>query len=212
MDESVPRAETRDRLIEAGLLLFGQSGFEGTSTRALAQRADTNVASIAYHFGGKQGLFDACLLAVADRLSVAWQGGTDMPPTTPGEAAAALENVLRGLVSVVVGDPQSRVMVDFVLRNVMMPVPRADRFYTVFFEARHQMLCHDWALATGRGAEDDDVRLAVFSMIGQVFYFNLARPLVERRMGWAGYGTQQATQIADTVVANLHAALERHRR
>ena len=55
------------------------------------------------------------------------------------------------------------------------------------------------------------MRLAVFAMIGQVVYFRIARPLVLRRMGWRSVGPAEAGRIADTLAANLHAALERHR-
>ena len=61
-DDSSPSG-TRADLIAAGLHLFGHDGFAATSTRALAARAGTNVASIAYHFGSKAGLVRAAIEA-----------------------------------------------------------------------------------------------------------------------------------------------------
>ena len=43
-------------LIRAALKLFGRQGFDGTSTREIAAEANANIGSIAYHFGGKEGL------------------------------------------------------------------------------------------------------------------------------------------------------------
>src|SRR5580700_99658 len=51
--------DTRERLIEAALKIFGELGFEGASTRALADAAGANLAAIPYHFGSKQGLYRA---------------------------------------------------------------------------------------------------------------------------------------------------------
>ncbi len=51
--------ETRAALIQAALRLFGQKGFDGTSTREIATAAGANIGSIAYHFGGKEGLHTA---------------------------------------------------------------------------------------------------------------------------------------------------------
>ena len=51
---------TRLALIHAALDLFGAKGFEASSTRAVAAAAGANLGSIAYHFGGKQGLRLAC--------------------------------------------------------------------------------------------------------------------------------------------------------
>ncbi len=51
-----PAELTRAALVQAALKLFGTQGFDGTSTRQLAAEAHANIGSIAYHFGGKEGL------------------------------------------------------------------------------------------------------------------------------------------------------------
>jgi len=52
---------TPDRLIDAAEWLFAEHGFEGTSMRALADRAGTGVSAANYHFGGKLGVVRAVL-------------------------------------------------------------------------------------------------------------------------------------------------------
>ena len=42
------RDDSRQRLIEAALDVFGLYGFEGASTRLLAERANVNLAAIPY--------------------------------------------------------------------------------------------------------------------------------------------------------------------
>ena len=69
MPDNESRNNTRTGLIEAGLHLFGQKGFEGTSTRELAGLAKTNVASITYLYGNKAGLRSACATEVAAWVS-----------------------------------------------------------------------------------------------------------------------------------------------
>lgn len=53
--------ETRAALIEAAGELFAESGVDGVSTRAIADRAGENIGSIHYHFGSKEGLLIAAL-------------------------------------------------------------------------------------------------------------------------------------------------------
>ena len=61
-----PRSEaTRQRLIDTGLELFGRYGFDGVTTRQLANAAQVNQAAIPYHFGGKEGVY----LAVAEQIA-----------------------------------------------------------------------------------------------------------------------------------------------
>jgi TetR/AcrR family transcriptional regulator, regulator of cefoperazone and chloramphenicol sensitivity len=52
-------AEARQQLMTAGLRLFSEKGFAKTSTRAIAEAACVNIASISYYFGDKAGLYRA---------------------------------------------------------------------------------------------------------------------------------------------------------
>jgi len=51
--------QSRERLLRAGLALFAQQGFAKTSTREIAESAQTNIAAISYYFGDKAGLYRA---------------------------------------------------------------------------------------------------------------------------------------------------------
>jgi len=50
-------ARTRERLLEAAERLFATRGYRATSVRDLTSEARCNVASVNYHFGGKEGLY-----------------------------------------------------------------------------------------------------------------------------------------------------------
>lgn len=52
---------TRAALLEAALVEFGRKGLAGARVDAIAARAGVNKQTISYHFGGKQGLYDAIL-------------------------------------------------------------------------------------------------------------------------------------------------------
>ncbi|MDE3245409.1 MAG: CerR family C-terminal domain-containing protein [Acidobacteriota bacterium] len=55
------------RLIEAATLLFAAKGFDGVGLREIAAKAQANSAMVAYHFGGKEGLYLAVLRAGFER-------------------------------------------------------------------------------------------------------------------------------------------------
>lgn len=55
------RADIRDRLLEAALVEFGAKGFDGASTRAIAQRVDAHQPQINYHFESKEALWFAAV-------------------------------------------------------------------------------------------------------------------------------------------------------
>jgi AcrR family transcriptional regulator len=52
---------THAALLDAGEKLFSHKGFESTTVLDLAAAAGVNVSLISYHFGGKIGLYRACL-------------------------------------------------------------------------------------------------------------------------------------------------------
>lgn len=49
-------ADTREQILEAAWDLFAERGFEDVSVRDVTNAAGVNLASVSYHFGGKDGL------------------------------------------------------------------------------------------------------------------------------------------------------------
>jgi AcrR family transcriptional regulator len=50
---------TRERIIDAAVIEFGEHGFAGARTSAIAARAGVNQQLISYYFDGKEGLYRA---------------------------------------------------------------------------------------------------------------------------------------------------------
>src|SRR5215471_9035244 len=62
------RASSRERILDASIAVFADEGYAGASTRALAAAAKVNIATLAYHFGGKEGLYRAAIARLYERL------------------------------------------------------------------------------------------------------------------------------------------------
>lgn len=56
MSEPEMNKDTRQRIIDASIHLFGLKGYNGASTREIAKIAKVNIASLNYHFRSKQNL------------------------------------------------------------------------------------------------------------------------------------------------------------
>lgn len=52
---------TQDKLLEAAIIAFSESGYEGTSTRDIAERAGVHHPLITYHFSSKEALWQAAV-------------------------------------------------------------------------------------------------------------------------------------------------------
>ena len=205
-----PADQTRAALIRAALKLFGRQGFEGTSTREIAALAKANIGSIAYHFGGKEGLRAACANYIVETIGgIAGAAMADTAGDVHGAEAAQtrLNTVLEAMVGFIVARPEAGEFVQFVLRELSQPSEALDIIYKGVFEPVHQRLCKIWAEATGEGAESERTRITIFTLIGQVVYFRIAREAVLRRMAWTDIGPEQARAIASVAVDNLAAIL-----
>lgn len=73
---------TRERILAAALPLFAEHGYAGTSTRMVAGAADVNVATLAYYFEGKEGLYGAVCERLHEDLA---EAAPPVPPDVPVE-------------------------------------------------------------------------------------------------------------------------------
>jgi TetR/AcrR family transcriptional regulator, regulator of cefoperazone and chloramphenicol sensitivity len=60
--------ETRQRIIDAAIQLFGERGFKYASTRDIAAAAGVNAPALQYYFENKEGLYKACAEYIIDDL------------------------------------------------------------------------------------------------------------------------------------------------
>ena len=65
-----PRGEeTKQRIIDSAIDIFGRQGFAGTSTRDIAAAAGVNTPAIQYYWNGKLGLYNACIEQLTANVS-----------------------------------------------------------------------------------------------------------------------------------------------
>lgn len=206
--------QTRKALVGAALRLFGEKGFDGTSTRDIAAAANANIGSIAYHFGGKEGLRAACAAFIVETIQTVATQALAAESGAGSEAGATdrLEASVRRMVGFIIARPEAGAIVQFILRELAHPTAALDTIYNGVFEPTHRRLCEFWAEATGEDAESERTKIIVFTMIGQVIYFRIGREAVMRRMGWSEIGPREADAVASVAADNLAAILAAHKR
>lgn len=128
IDKATPGSDTRRQLIEESLKLFAFYGFEGTTTRQLAKAADANIAAIAYHFGGKEGLYRAVIEHIIEDTTPIAEPIRESLRSGIAKAAGdrtALAHLTAGFISkfmhIVVGDERMRINFLLILRELSNP-------------------------------------------------------------------------------------------
>jgi TetR/AcrR family transcriptional regulator, regulator of cefoperazone and chloramphenicol sensitivity len=203
-------AETRLRLLDAALDVFGKYGFEGATTRQIARNAGANLAAIVYHFGSKEALHRAVAEHVANHIFASAGpaiAAANEPAAiaTPEAARAMLCRLIENYIEIILGAADAERWARFIVREQMQPTSAFDVIYRVMgggIGTATRLV----ATALGR-AEDDELRLRVFTIFGQVLIFRVAQALVLRRMGWSAIGPQQRAEIKRIVIAQIDAIL-----
>jgi len=88
----------RTKLINVAIEKFGKRGFDAVGTREIAAAVDTPMSSITYHFGGKEGLYQAAAEHIFEHLTThVAPEAQDLPgpDATREERVAAICNVMR---------------------------------------------------------------------------------------------------------------------
>ncbi len=108
---------TYTRILETAGELFAQSGFAETTNKAIAARAEVDLASINYHFGSRGGLYEAVLKAahggLVDTEALRVLGEADLP------ARDKLRRLIEALVDGATADGDWRARV--LAREILSP-------------------------------------------------------------------------------------------
>lgn len=61
-------SDKKNAILDVAEELFAKHGFEGTTTRAISDTAEVNIAMLSYYFGSKEKLLQACLDRYAGQI------------------------------------------------------------------------------------------------------------------------------------------------
>jgi TetR/AcrR family transcriptional regulator len=102
------RADIREALLESALVEFGAKGFDGASTRAIAQRVEAHQPQINYHFESKEALWEASVDYLFGLLGEAIGGALpdDLVGASESDLATAFAEGIRRFVRFAAEHPE----------------------------------------------------------------------------------------------------------
>lgn len=199
----------KNALLDTATIHFGQFGFEGAATRAIAKDADTAMSSITYHFGGKEGLYLACADHIARNIAERIFPLLDqIEGYEELDRAAAAERVcflLDGFARMML-DSASADWARFVAREQQAPTEAFERLY---LGAMKRVI--DTVVALIAKARPDlpeaDVRATGILLWGQALVLRIGRASACRVMQVDDIDPQTAQQLVDRLLANARCIL-----
>ncbi|MFM0077430.1 CerR family C-terminal domain-containing protein [Paraburkholderia sediminicola] len=208
--------ETRHRIIEAAIELFGEHGFEGASTRDIAARAGVNAPALQYYFENKEGVYRACVEALADdawetfgpaieHAQEALRENADTPALI--DAFIGIQTAIAHGAFIKASKPGRRM---FFAREQAGHEPQSAM---QIFGCRIRQPLNDVSVAlvariSGRAADDPVILIRTFSLHGQLVIFHLAHPSKLSLLGWKSIDAEKAALLTSTVRDQTRTLLE----
>jgi TetR/AcrR family transcriptional regulator, regulator of cefoperazone and chloramphenicol sensitivity len=181
--------EKRIRIIEAAIQRFGDDGYEGASTRDIAQDAGVNPPALQYYFGSKEGLYTACFEHITGKFSTVLRDVYQRADAIkPGEAKAALDvfcDLLDAMAEFLFETAESDGWRRFVARVKAHDGPYRFEDVEKSLEAELFRHCfHLVAVATGDTPTSDSTKLRTFSAMGALTAFHHERDSMLELLNW----------------------------
>lgn len=209
--------ETRARIIEAAVLVFGERGYDGASTRDIATAAGVNSPALQYYFDGKEGVYLAC---VEHLIALLWRRMGD--PVEAAERALAdlavddqalIETslgILGAVVSTIQDSPQTTAWRAFLDRHQAGLCPESattafeDRFKKRIGVVIRQLI----ARLSGLGVEDERTIIHSIALFSQGLAFRVQKPKLLEALKWTEVGQKEMELVRDVVLTQARFTLE----
>lgn len=201
-------SNSRERLLEAAVDVFGKHGFEAATTRMIANAAGVNIAAIPYYFNGKEGLYQAAVTHVVEKIEANSGAAFRQMSALASEkklsrnaALSALENLLGTVVNFMVGSSEAPRVARIILREQIDPSFAYDIIYSRIMAPLIDTIAAFMA-RTSKDVSPRTARLRAVSIIGQILAFRMARETVVRFVGLKGYTADETEEIRNVVLAH----------
>ena len=206
----------RKKLIEAGIKIFSEVGYDGASTRRLATAAGVNVAAIPYYFNSKKGYYLAVIEYIIEHYQKNFGGGLAKikralqdKKTTRADFRKLLDDYMLTLVHFVLQEGKETSRISHIyIREQLDPTSAFDHLYEGFVRDMRETMAALVKCVVGVNVTASEAKMITQALLGQVWSFKLSRETILHNMGWENYGEKGMADIERIVMFNLDAIVQ----
>lgn len=209
--------ETRARIVEAAVVVFGERGYEGASTRDIANAAGVNAPALQYYFDGKEGVYLECvehlIRLLWRKMSATVEAAESALADTTANDQVLMEvtlGILGAVVSTIQDSPHTTAWRNFLDRHQAGLCPESAT--TAFDERFKKRLGAAVRILIARlaGFEPDDERTVIHSMamFTQGLAFRIQKPKLLEALNWTEVGHKEMERVRDVILTQARFTLE----
>ncbi|MCG8649701.1 MAG: CerR family C-terminal domain-containing protein [Pirellulales bacterium] len=165
----------RSRLLGAAGPVFAQHGFDRATVREICSLADVNVASVAYYFGDKMGLYREVIQTIRDDREKQFP----VPRSQGIDAEQMLYRLVRTMLSRMLAADASGWESQLFMREMQQPTPVFESIVNEFFCPLYQTLHDTIGTLLGESAPQPVVNQMALSVVGQCVYYRFGAGVVQ---------------------------------
>ena len=174
--EVATEPDTRTRLLVAAGPVFAKSGYQRATLRDISQAAHVNVASVAYYFGDKMGLYRAVIEQVRQSRERRFPAPIDRADRP---AQQALAELVRTMLSRMIKGDQHGWESQLIMRELEDPTSVFREMVQEFFRPIYEQLKAVLRKLIVGDPGDHVIEHFALSVVGQCLYYRVGRGVID---------------------------------
>lgn len=192
MTEPIPN--TKGRLLQAACEIFAEKGFHDATIAEICVAAEANIASVNYHFGDKEKLYEAVWRHAFFITSEAYP--IDGGATTDAPIEDRLFAFANAILHRIFKENETGLFAKLLCREMTSPTLALDRIAEEALFPNNEYLGTIIQNFQGEPINAQTLELCKQSIIGQCAFYNFSRPLRERVIGKKTMSENEIAKIA----------------
>ncbi len=208
-DDSDPKA----RIARAAIGEFALRSLDGARIREIAKISGTNVAAISYHFGGKEGLYNAVVAGMSDYFDKIvgpyYEEGAEICAAENCAAARAL--AIRFLIDAIRKFSTVKIVPALCLimsREAASPSEYFQRVYGSIYEKPVEFLARLFITASGGRTEHGEAVVFAQALWSNVRIYSSKSEAILRLHGWRDMGEPEISLLEKSLSKVLEKTLK----
>ncbi|MEM9587265.1 MAG: CerR family C-terminal domain-containing protein [Planctomycetota bacterium] len=174
--------DARTRILAAAGNVFAAQGYEGATVREICSLATANVASVAYYFGDKMGLYRSVIAEILSQREC--EGGSELAGSQERleslEPEESLRQFIRGMLSHMLNCDPTSWHSQIIMREIHQPTEALSDLVEGMFRPMLESLNECLHRVAGRPIPQHRFDQLALSVVGQCLYYRVSGPVVKR--------------------------------
>ena len=206
-------SDSKRKLLLSAFEEFAKNGFSGASTRDIAAKANINISSILYYFGGKKGIYTAALKKIVDTVNSMIDEQTKryqiiMENQDPDAARKLLKATARRFLTILCSKEISGPIKKVFLSEYSSPTEEFNILYEELIRPVHDRMANLLRLASNNKMDLKKCYFYIVPLFSHLFVFASRKDSICNIMEWHDYDESAQDWLLEYIYKQIDFTLD----